>query len=459
MSKALAQKQLSAEELAYSSLLCYMAMQWPHYIISRHNKLIAEKLEAVERREITRLLITAPPRHSKTMTVVEGFGSWYFGRNPTHQIIYTTFSSEKAEDHGLAVKNLMLDENYPVIFPDSILAHDSKAKSKLATTQGGHFFSVGVGGAIVGRGADLYIMDDLLKSREEADSPSMLRKIEHWYRSVVYTRLMPNAVMVFITTRWNKDDLAGVLLRSDQRWELLELKAVCEDTNKDPLHREVGEALWPDRYPIHVLEDIKQTIQTREWTAQYQQNPVDEEGGIIKYDWLKRYDKKPDSFDKIVQSWDTAFSKNTTNAPSVCLTFGQKDHYHYWLHTYRGFIDYPTLKKKVVSQYNDFEASIVLVEDRASGQSLVQDLKSETGIPIKGIYPKGSKEQRLSSESGSIESGSLLLPESAPWLTDTITELIAFPTGKYKDVADALSQYLRYSRSRKIRANTRRFWK
>ena len=453
-------KKLSVEDLAYADLLCYAALQWPDYIISAHHQIIAEHLQALEKREIRRLLITTPPRHGKTMLAVEFFGSWYLGRNPSHQVIFSTYSTEKAEDHGLKVKQLMMNENFNVVFPNCVLSQDSKAKSKLATTLGGHFFSVGVGGAIVGRGANLLILDDLVKSREEAESITSLRRIEQWFKGTAYTRLMPQGVIIFITTRWTKDDLAGIILRNSNNWVHLDLKALCESKERDPLHREPGEALWPAQYDKDDLKEIKENIGTREWSAQYQQNPVDEEGGIIQFNWIKYYDKKPLKFDRIIQSWDTAFSKNSTNSPSVCLTFGKKDKYHYLLHVFRKHIDYPTLKRTAERLYNDYDADIVLIEDRASGQSLAQELKEGGKMKIKSIFPKGSKEQRMASQSAKIEMGLVLFPNNAPWLTDTITELIAFPHSKYNDIADAMSQYLKYTdKKRYINNGKNLFWK
>ena len=265
-------------------------------------------------------------------------------------------------------------------------------------------------------------------------------------------------------TRWAKDDLAGELLASGNEWVHLKLEAVCTDKEKDPLHREIGEPLCPELFDKPALDDIKNVIGTREWFAQYQSNPIDEEGGIIKYKWFKYYDETPKKFDRIIQSWDTAFSKKDINSPSVCLTFGQKGKDHYWLDTYRAHIDYPTLKKRVRELSELWSPMLVLIEDRASGQSIKQDIVSEQGefkvdVPIRSIYPKGSKIQRMSTQTSPIETGHVLLPAVAPWLADTIAELIPFPNVKFKDIADALSQYLKFSRKALFQSNPNLFWK
>lgn len=468
MIPATAQKKATAEEWAYSRLLSYAKLRWSGYQVGKHHAKIAYHLQAIEKREIKRLLITLPPRHGKTMLVIETFTPWYLGRNPSHQIIFTTYSHEKAADHGLKVKQQLEDaEFYNSVFPDCTLSKDSKSKNKLSTTQGGNFFSTGVGGAIVGRGANLLLMDDLIKSREEAESELVRKRMRSWYKGTAYTRLMPNAAIVFITTRWHEDDLAGNLLEEESgNWVLLNIPAEAEEDD-DIIGRKEGEAIWPEMYPNETLNEIKGIIGPREWNAQYQQRPVAEEGGMVKYDWLQYYtEAELPEFNRIVQSWDTAQSEKQINNPSVCLTFGETKTNSYLLDVFEKHLAYPDLVRAAKLQYNSWTPSIVLIEDRASGQSLIQDLRSTTKIPIKAIYPKGSRKEtsnktmRLQSVSGMIESGRLLLPKKARWLVGFVTQLVTFPYGRNDDMVDALSQYLKYATGPKFRRSKKKlYWK
>ena len=277
-------KQLSQTEqtriLAASRLLCYAALQYPDYKIGRHHRLIADALQQVERGEITRLIITMPPRHGKSMLASEYFPAWYLGRNPESQIIAATYSQDLASTFGRKVRNQLIDPLYKSVFGTGA-SDDSASASQVMTTRGGVYNAVGVGGALTGRGAHLLLIDDPIKGREEADSEIIRRKQREWYNAVAYTRLMPNGAIVVIQTRWHEDDLAGYVLadHAHEGWIQLNLPAINND----------GAALWPDQYPIEQLERIRKTIGAREWNALYQQNPTPAEGVQFKNEWFHRY--------------------------------------------------------------------------------------------------------------------------------------------------------------------------
>ena len=457
----------TVEELAFARLLCYASLQWPDYHIARHHKIIAEHLEKIESREIRRLLITMPPRSGKTMLTVEYFGAWYLGRNPSHQIIFATYSHDKAADHGLKIKQQMEGDIHQAVFRECRLSKDSKSKNKLSTTAGGNLFAVGIGGALVGRGAHVLLLDDVIKNREEAESEIVRKRLKNWYQGTAYTRLMPNAAIVFISTRWHTDDLVGYLLKHEQEeesehyipWVHLNLPAIAESED-DIIKREVGEALWPEMYPVEVLNEIKSVVETREWNSQYQQRPVGEEGGLIKYDWLKYYEDKPKEIKRVVQSWDTAYSPKDSNDPTVCITFGETKNKYYILDVFRKFLDYPNLKREFIDQYNKRKPKIILVENKGSGQSLIQDIRAETRIPIKAMLPIKDKYTRFSVSTGIVEAGKLYLPNHAKWLTDFVNEIISFPLARHDDCVDALSQYLAYVKGPAYRPSKKKlYWK
>jgi predicted phage terminase large subunit-like protein len=246
--------------------------------------LIAEKLEAVERGDIDRLMIFMPPRHGKSELASKRFPAWCLGRNPKRQIIAASYNSDLASDFGRNVRNIVAEPEYSQVFPGVTLSPDSQAANRFNTNAKGTYVAAGVGTAVTGRGADIALIDDPFKDREEADSERRRETVWDWYRSTLYTRLMPGGAIVLIQTRWHEDDLAGRLLEQDAgQWDVLELPA---------LHPERG-ALWPEWYDEAALERIKDTIGAREWSALYQQQPQPDEGTFFKREWFKRWDTLP----------------------------------------------------------------------------------------------------------------------------------------------------------------------
>jgi len=219
--------------------------------------LIAERLEAVERGEIDRLMIFMPPRHGKSELASKRFPAWCLGRNPRRQIIAASYNSDLANDFGRNVRNIVAEPEFRQVFPDVSLATDSAAANRMNTNHGGAYVAAGVGTAVTGRGANIALIDDPFKDREEADSERRRELVWDWYRSTLYTRLMPGGAIVLIQTRWHEDDLAGRLLDQERdQWEVLELPAINTQ----------GKALWPEWYDETALARIKATIGPREWS-------------------------------------------------------------------------------------------------------------------------------------------------------------------------------------------------
>lgn len=288
--------KLTPEDFAFSRLIAYAAYQWPGYRDAAHHRLIARHLEAVERGDITRLMITMPPRHGKSMLASEFFPAWYMGRNPDHYVVTATYAQELADDFGRKVKNQIEDDGFRAIFPGVGLADDSKSAKRFhiegatggfehETKQRGAFYAVGIGGPLTGRGAHLLLIDDPVKNREDADSEVIRRKTMDWYTSTAYTRLMPGGRIVIIQTRWHEDDLSGWLQaeHAHEGWVLLDLPAINDK----------GEALWPEQYPIEALERIKLALPQRDWSALYQQRPQPDDGNFFKREWFPEWREKP----------------------------------------------------------------------------------------------------------------------------------------------------------------------
>ena len=396
---------------------------------------IGKALTQIERGKIKRLMIAVPPRHGKSLLASQLFPAWYLGRNPSRQIIAATYAQELADDFGRNVRNIMRDPLFAKIFPGVVLRDDSTSAKRFHTSAGGIYVAAGVGGPLTGRGADLLLIDDPIKNREEAESETFRRQMRDWYTSVAYTRLMPDAAVVVIQTRWHASDLAGWLLsdHGHEGWTVVDLPALSED----------GIALWPERYPAQRLEQIKQTIGSRDFSALYQQRPSPAEGGLIHSKWFSRYSVAP-IFSRVIQSWDTAHKAAQINDPSVCTTWGQTSTGYYLLDVYRVRAEYPELKRAALSLASKWDPSVILIEDKASGQSLVQDLRQTTNMPILPVNPQGDKVIRLMVVSPLFESGRVFLPESAPWLIDYEMELTQFPSGAHDDQVDSSSQALKY---------------
>jgi predicted phage terminase large subunit-like protein len=423
------------------------------------------------------------------MLTGEFFPAWYLGRNPSDHIIYATYAYERASDVGRKVRNQMLMPVHHKVFPACKLSKDAAGQNRMVTEQDGYYFAVGTGGLVIGRGAHLFIIDDPIKGREEADSTTFRRKLIDWYRGVAYTRLMPNNKIIIIQTRWHFDDITGYVLEEmkHEGWAVLSLPAVCEDEN-DPINREIGEALWPSDYPKERLDVIKKTVGTREWNAQYQQQPLSDEGGLVNIDWFKRYSAKefmpaimavksgvmPNvnirerlGIIRIVISWDTAFKEAELNDPSAATVWGvTKERSCYLLGTINKRMNYPKLKKAAIKLWRQcMELNLgpvpVLIEDKASGQSLVQDLKRSTQIPVIAIKPDSNKQIRMSSASPLIEAGMVYLPDEAfGWLIDFETQVARFPLWKHDDLVDSLSQFLLWVAKPKFkRTKINKFWK
>jgi predicted phage terminase large subunit-like protein len=265
-------------------LLAFTEFTNPAYVRAQHHAQIADKLEAVERGEIDRLMIFMPPRHGKSELASKRFPAWCLGRNPKRQIIAASYNSDLANDFGRNVRNIVAEPEFGQVFPGVGLAPDSAAANRMNTNHGGTYVAAGVGTAVTGRGADIALIDDPFKDREEADSERRRELVWDWYRSTLYTRLMPGGAVVLIQTRWHEDDLAGRLLEQDAgQWDVLELPAI--DTQ--------GKALWPEWYNETALQRIKDTIGPREWSALYQQRPQPDEGTFFRREWLGNWDKLP----------------------------------------------------------------------------------------------------------------------------------------------------------------------
>jgi predicted phage terminase large subunit-like protein len=438
--------------LAHEDLACYAIAQWPQFERAPHHELLIRKLEAIERGEINRLMIFLPPRHGKSSITSSIFPAWFLGRHPQYHVIFATYGQELSDDFGRPVRNFIADRVHQEIFPNCRLGEDSTSVRRFNTTAGGAYFAVGRGGSITGRGAHLLLIDDPIKDFEEATSEKVRKALHEWYASVAYTRLMPGGAIIIIQTRWHEDDLAGWLLRehANENWDVLCLPAIAE---QDEGFRKEGEALWPEKFPLPELERKRAAIGGRAWASLYQQRPAAADGVIFKRDWWQFFPPPLTvELNQIVQSWDTAFKKGTENDFSVCTTWGETSHGYYLLHVWRERVEFPELKRVLASSAEQWKPNAIIVEDKASGQSLIQELKLSTALPIIPVKVDSDKQTRAQAVTPLIEAGKVFLPQSAPWVSHFVEEMACFPNGVHDDVVDATTQALNYLRVKPARS-------
>ncbi|HLX30766.1 MAG TPA: phage terminase large subunit [Casimicrobiaceae bacterium] len=407
---------------------------------ARHQLLVREHLARISAGEIRRLMIFMPPQHGKSQLVTVHYSAWTLERSPRARVIIGSYSASLAENFSHTTRSIC-SARMP-------LAEDRKAVHDWQTAAGGGLRAVGVGGGITGRGGDLIIIDDPVEGREEVTSKAYRDRAWNWYRDDISTRQAPGAVIILIMTRWSEDDLAGRILQSPEAdaWTVVSLPALAEAN--DPLGRAEGAALWPvaadgtTRYDETYLARQKALLGSS-FQALYQQRPSALEGAIFKREWW-RYFREAPRFHSILQSWDTAFKKGADNDYSVCTTWGQADAGYYLLDVWKRRVEFPELKAMVQTLGEQFKPNVVLVEDKASGQSLIQELQRDTRLPILPIKADTDKISRAYAVTPMIETGRVLLAEGAPWLTDYLDSMANFPNAAHDDDVDSTTQALNY---------------
>jgi predicted phage terminase large subunit-like protein len=352
----------------------------------------------------------------------------------------------------------MASEWYKSVFPTR-LSPQKQSLQEFLTTQGGFRLSTSVGGVLTGRGADIVAIDDPLKP-DEALSETQRNAVNEWFDHTLYSRLNDKRTgcIIIIMQRLHQDDLVGHVLEQEH-WDLVRLPAIAEENEihviDSPIRsrtvcRRAGEPLHPEREPLAVLENMRRTIGEYNFAGQYQQQPAPLGGGMVKAGWFKTYTagEEPASFDLIFQSWDTANKATELSDYSVCTTWGRKDQRLYLLHVYRKRLEYPELKRSVVHMAAAYQATNILIEDKASGTQLIQDLIREGMCGLTRYEPKMEKIMRLHSVTSTIENGLVYLPKQAEWREEYLRELTTFPNGKYDDQTDSTSQALDWIKGR-----------
>jgi predicted phage terminase large subunit-like protein len=432
--------------LTRRSLSRFCTAMQPSYELSRAHELMISHVQRLIEGKITRLALILPPRHGKSELANVLAPAFALGRNPREKIISITYGAELSEGFGRKVRNTLIDPAFQQIFPNCKLSPDSAAAYRFETLSGGEYSATGKGGPITGRGAGILILDDLIKDFQEGNSDTACRSVVEWLQAVALTRLQPHARILAIGTRWSQRDPLQWLI-SQPGFVVLHLPAISTGKH-DPLNRPAGAALWPKQYSSEKLEEIRRDIGTRTFSTLYQGDVTSAEGSIFRRSWFSYYKERPAKFNKIIQSWDCAFKIGRQNDFSVCTTWGVTDSGFYLLHMWRQKVEFPILKKAVAELAAMWTPSEILIEDSASGQSLVQELRTSTTYPIIPIRPDKDKESRAHSTTGFFESGKVLFPENVSWVLDVEDELCGFPNFLHDDICDSITQSLNFLRGR-----------
>ena len=416
---------------------------------------IAEALEQCRTGKERRLIINVPPRSLKSHMTSISFVAWLLGHNPAAQIICASYAQDLSNKLAGDCRSVMASEWYQDLFRSTRLATVRSAVHDFATTGKGSRLATSVGGVLTGRGADFIIIDDPLKP-DEALSETQRNAVNSWYDHTLVSRLNDKrkGCIILIMQRLHEDDLVGHVLGGEP-WKLVRFPAIAEtdethviETPYGPrcFRRSVGEALHPEREPLEVLNQLREIQGEYNFASQYQQSPAPLGGGMVKAEWFKTYTKaeKPEKFEMIFQSWDTANKPTELSDYSVCTSWGVKEKQLYLLDVFRKRLGYPDLKRAVREQAEVFSPipKPILIEDQASGTQLIQDLEREGMDTIKRCKPTMDKTTRMYWVTSTLEKGFVHVPDWEPWLGEFMHELTIFPKGRYDDQADSTSQAL-----------------
>lgn len=475
---------------AEDSFLGFVKLIKPEFELADFQKELVKTLDKLEKGTLTQkdktpvrnLLITMPPRHAKSTFSTILFPAYYIAKNPSRYILSCSYNAQLAQDFGRQVRDIASQTEIGQAFPDFKMASDSRAQDVWRSDSGGAYFGVGIGGTTTGRPANLLIVDDPVKAREDAESATQRNKVWDFYTAALSTRLQPDAngqlpSQIIILTRWHPNDLAGRLMQTQDwqegMWMHLDYPAIKttgglkvsridlppdhpkyikpgsgELSKMSPSQRfvkeEVEHALWPERFPLSELKR-RERLNPRDFASLYQQKPYIEGGNLIKSEWWRYYpsDLNPNTFQSLIIAADTAFKKSEQADYSVAIVAGiTADGDIYIVNVERGKWDYPELRHRLItlnSLWRGRGLRALYIEDKASGQSIIQDLRRESGIAVVPYKVVHDKVSRVNGITPIIQGGRVFLPESAHWLDTFIQECVSFPSAQHDDQVDALT--------------------
>lgn len=416
-----------------------------------HILAIARQLVRVEKGDITRLIITMPPRTMKSFLASVCLPAWILGKNPSAKIICASYAQALSNEFAFEMRRLMQTPWYRSVFPNVHIDAKKASVDEVKTTRGGYRLSTSVGGSLTGRGADLIVIDDPIKAGD-ALSQTVMASAIGWYSNTVSSRLnnQKTGKIVVVAQRLQPEDLPGQLAATGG-WEELTLPMVAWRDQDIELNagqwvtRPAGHLLHEDRFGEDEIRRLRSEMTEQDFEAQYNQRPLPPGGALFKLEWLKRYEKRPPvhEIQGIFQSWDTAYEVAEGNDYSVCSTWALCGKRYFLIDIFRKRLQFPDLERAMYDQRDKWKADLVIVEKAGSGISLYQNIRNHTRrLWIVNISPLGSKQDRASQQSPKFERGEVYVPIEAPWLKTFEDELISFPHVKHDDQVDSVVQFL-----------------
>jgi predicted phage terminase large subunit-like protein len=419
-----------------------------------HLEAVSHELNSVMIGKTRRLIITVPPRSLKSICASVCLPAFALGHNPARRIICVSYSENLARKHANDCRALIRSGLYRTLFPGTRISPSKDTETEVMTSARGSRLTTSVGGTLTGRGGDLLIIDDPLKP-QDAQSESAREALKQWYSNTLLSRLdnKSEGSIIVVMQRLHPDDLVGHLL--DQGgWRHLNLPAIAEKEMEVALsptrthRRQIGDLLHPTRESQTALDELKASMGSMEFAAQYQQAPIPIGGNLIKWSWFKFYDRPPapEPSDRLIVSWDTALSSSQLADYSACIVLLVRKESIYVMDVVRARLEYPDLKRAVLEHHQRWRRAgcfsyALLIEKKGSGLSLIQDLKRQDIHPI-GVNPEAEKVLRMAAQTAPIEAGAVHLPARAAWLEEFRKEILSFPMGKHDDQIDAFSQAL-----------------
>lgn len=433
---------------AFAEISPEIKLIWNPYL-----DLICSRLDAVAKGTIRRLIITMPPRHLKSVCVSTSLPAFFLGHNPSAEVMAVSYGQELSKTFAEDTRTVMSSAFYKRIF-ETRLAPGRQAIHAMKTTAGGIRRATSMDGAATGVGADLLIFDDPQKANEVQSAAARNAANETYRGTFVGRANSADSRTVIVMQRLHEEDFVGFVQGlGGVDWEVLNLPAIAEQDEAyaysnvfgpQVYKRSEGAALHPGRLPIDELNAIRAEVGEATWATQYQQRPAPAGGGIVKTEWFKRYAlaDRPMTFERILQSWDTAITMAQWSDYSVCTTWGMKDDRIYLLNVFRQRLESPGLKLAIADQKRLYDPDEITIEEHTSSLGLIQDLQHAGMSKVRGRRPIGDKQMRMTNQASLISDGTVWIPEEAPWLAEYLHELAVFPNGKHDDQVDSTSQAL-----------------
>lgn len=430
----------SAQILGRDSLLAFADHVYPGYKVGPHHRRLAKLFEEVAAGKKKRVIVNIAPRHGKSELISYLAPAWFLGKFPHKKVIMASHTADLAVNFGRRVRNLVGSDAYKDIFPQVELQSDSKSASRWGTNFNGEYFAIGVGGALAGRGADLFIIDDPHSEQEaKTGRPDVFLPAWEWFQSGPIQRLMPGGAIIVVMTRWSKLDLTGQIISQMEReegvdeWEVVEFPAIL---NEKPL--------WADFWDLDELLAKKAGMDPRYWQAQYMQDPVSEEGALIKREWWRIWDQdEPPDCEFVIMSLDAAQEANNRADYNALTTWGvfyneEVNNYNViLLNSIKKRMEFPELKDLVIQEYKEWQPDAFMVEKKSNGAALYQEFR-RMGMPVGEFTPGRGQDKisRVNAVADLFRSGIVWAPDRR-WAKEVIEECNDFPSGANDDLVDS----------------------